>query len=372
MSGFLPHETKVFESNTLPTGIQTLAEILKDHGYKTVAVVSNYMLRKKRGYEQGFMIYDDTMDDHELVRKWPERIAERTTDRAIELLKQYHKEQLFIWIHYQDPHGPYTPPDDFTEQFLDKNKSQKILELNYNTLSGQGGIPAYQIQYGIRNFYYYQSRYDGEILYMDQNLEPLFTVLKELGLYEKALIIFSADHGEGLGEHDYFFAHGENLYNHQTHVPLIIKYGKNTKGRRSDYVQHIDIVPTVLNLLHIKEDSHLRGRNFLKNPNTESEILAAMHSPLNDDGYKFSLVVDGFKFIYTPKIKGYELYDLTKDPHETKNLSEDTNYSDKLRKLMIRYNSIVGEDFLKLRVKRKPTQLSKEEIEKMKSLGYVQ
>jgi arylsulfatase A-like enzyme len=346
--------------------------MLKNHGYKTVAVVSNYMLRKKRGYEQGFMIYDDTMNDHELVRKWPERIAERTTSRAIELLKQYHEDQLFIWIHYQDPHGPYTPPDDFIEQFQDQNKLPQIVELNYNTLSGQGGIPAYQILDGIRDFYYYQSRYDGEIRYMDRNLEHLFSALKELGLYEKALIIFSADHGEGLGEHDYFFAHGENLYNHQTHVPLIIKYGKNTQGRRSDYVQHIDIVPTVLQLLHIKEDSRFRGLNLLKKPEAESEILAAMHSPLNDDGHKFSLVVDEFKFIYTPKTKRYELYDLTKDPRETKNLSEDNNYRSTLRDLMVKYNRLVREDFLKLRVKRKPTKLTEDEIEKMKSLGYVQ
>ena len=70
---------------------------------------------------------------------------------------------------------------------------------------------------------------------MDRHLERLFQVLKDLDLYEKALIIFSSDHGEGMGEHDYFFAHGENLYNHQTHVPLIIKYGSKITGKRTDW-----------------------------------------------------------------------------------------------------------------------------------------
>lgn len=157
LSGFLPHETKIVENHMcLPTEVEILPEILRRQGYKTVAVVSNYVLRKKGGWDQGFMIYDDIMNERELVRRWPERIAVHTTDRTVELLKQFHKDPLFMWVHYQDPHGPYTPPGSFAREFLDPNQEPRHLRLN-KSLSGRGGIPAYQQLGSHRDFHHYAS-----------------------------------------------------------------------------------------------------------------------------------------------------------------------------------------------------------------------
>ena len=370
MSGFLPHETKVFENLPLPAGIEVLPEILQRQGYITAAVVSNFNLRAKTGWSRGFMMYDDRMEDYEQVRHIAERTAEHTTDRAIELLKELPKDQLFLWVHYNDPHGPYTPPERFAKMF--RKPSQRPHHLTVNTSqSGYGGIPSYQRLGTNTDFYYYVSQYDGEIRYQDEQFRRLLDTLKQLDLYDEALIIFSSDHGEGMGEHNYYFAHGENLYSSQTHVPLIIKYGRQMRGKRKDFVQHIDIVPTILKIIGLKPDSRFRGRDLRKEQKTNREIFAAMESPIVEDGVKFSVVVDGLKLIYTPIYKQYELFDLNSDPYEEQNLIEDDKYQKQAEDLKIRLNRIRGEDFLKLDTVSKPQELTDEEREKLKSLGYV-
>jgi len=372
LSGFLPHETKTTKIlRPLPTGVNTIAEILRQQGYETAAVISNYVLRKGLGFEQGFMTYDDTMNQRELVRPWPERTAGPTTDRAIELLTQLHKTQLFMWIHYQDPHGPYTPPGYFAELFQTHEQSPRNIKAN-TSLSGCGGIPSYQRLGANRDFHYYVSQYDGEIRYQDEHFKRLIEALMRLGLYDDALIIFSSDHGEGMGEHDYFFSHGERLYSGLTHVPLIIKYGKTLTGKRTDFVQHIDIVPTILNMLDIKPDSRFRGRDLLKQYGTKKEIFAEMDSPLIKDGIKFSIVLDGLKLIYTPLYQQYELFELETDPYEEYNLINDQKYQGQAEDLKIRLDRIRKEDFLKIDYVKKPQKLTEDEIKNLRSLGYIQ
>ena len=106
LTGFLPHEIKIFSNrDNLPAEVSTVAGRLKGAGYTTVGVVCNFVLRKGGGFEQGFDIYDDTMDERELVRNIPERIAERTTDMAINLLrlnkKSMYQDLSLISIHRQ-------------------------------------------------------------------------------------------------------------------------------------------------------------------------------------------------------------------------------------------------------------------------------
>ena len=374
MSGFLPHETKVFENGPLPAEVTTLPEILQKQGYTTVGVVSNYVLRRKRGWEQGFSLFDDTMTNREIVRNYPERIAEHTTEQAIKYLQQFNSVPLFMWIHYQDPHGPYTPPDSFSNLFIDSNQISRNLRVNRN-VSGLGGIPSYQRLGENRNYHYYVSQYDSEIRYLDEHFRKLINTLKQLGIYESSLIVFTADHGEGMGENNYYFAHGDYLFNSQIHVPLIIKYGKELLGRKTHYVQHIDIVPTILNLLKINTDLNFRGSDLLQYPDTNKEIVSEMFLTRNEiNRLSFSIVHDGFKFIlsYTPSFtKQNELFDLKGDEKEKNNLASQGGLRHKLESLQSRLHQIWGEDLLKLEVIEKTQDLSNEERDKLKALGYV-
>ena len=110
LTGYLPHELGTIENRDLPQEVETIAEILQRNGYRTLAVVSNYVLQAERGWSQGFSVFDEEMTSRELNRDVTERISADTTSRAVELLREYRNEPLFLWVHYQDPHGPYVPP----------------------------------------------------------------------------------------------------------------------------------------------------------------------------------------------------------------------------------------------------------------------
>jgi arylsulfatase A-like enzyme len=174
-----------------------------------------------------------------------------------------------------------------------------------------------------------------------------------------------------MGEHDYFFVHGNSLYNSLTHVPLIIKYGKELTGKRTDYVQHIDIVPTILKMIGLKKDRRFRGSDLRKQDTTKKEIFAEVDEWGVLGGKKFSITLDGFKLIHTPSFQQYQLFDLKTDPHEERNLIYDYNYRKQLNDLKVRLERIRDEDFLNIRIPKKPQKLTEEEIEKLKSLGYA-
>ncbi len=374
LSGFLPHETKVIENIPLVPQIDSLPEILQARGYTTIAVVSNYVLRKGSGFDQGFDVFDDTMKERELVRKWPERMADATADRAIALIEEYRDEPLFVWIHFQDPHGPYLPPDGYKEMFRDPDRKPFVLKANESE-SGKGGIPAYNLLEEERDFYRYVAHYDGEIRFLDEQFGRVVDALDSLGLIDNALVVFTADHAEGMGENNYFFGHGENLYDSVTHVPLIVKKrgaisGRRTlTGRRTEFVQHLDIVPTVLNVAGVDTDPRFRGADLLAESAAPREIFAVAN-PLPSGDLRYSLVSDGFKLIHTPALDLYELFDLKTDPFEEKNLFSTEPHRNRADGLAARLAEIRKDDRLGLRVKAMPRDLSDEEKEKLKALGY--
>ena len=370
LSGFLPHETRVTNKTVMSKKLRTLPLLLAPHGYRTAAVVSNYVFREKRGWETGFDVYDAQMKGRELNRSIPERIAEHTTDRVVKFLKKFRKENLFLWLHYQDPHGPYTPGAEFAKLFKSNiEKNPRILEVN-EKFSGRGGIPQYQKLGENRDFHHYVSQYDAEIRYADRHIERLFDILKELELYSDSLIIFTADHGEGMGEHDYYFAHGEYLYNTLTHVPLIIKYPGGSAGTKKDVVEHIDIVPTILKALNITPAPNLRGSDLAGSIPANREIFAKMETGMVKDNIKYSLLADGFKIINTPLYDRYELYDMQKDFGEENDLINETAYRQLRQDMKIRLERLLQQDLLKLG-KVNTGELSEEELKKLKTLGYV-
>ena len=371
LSGFLPHEVKIF-AYMLPLEVKTLPEILLQQGYKTIGVVSNYILRKNQGYEQGFEVYDDTMNDFEIVRRGPERIAKNTTDRAIELLKESSKQQIFMWVHYQDPHGPYTPPDRFSNMFKDNEKKPRGLKLN-TSLSGLGGIPSYQRLNSNNNYHHYVSQYDAEICYFDENFKRLIDEVKRLGLYDDSLIIFTADHGEDMGSHNYYFSHGENLYNSLIHVPLIIKQSKTLSGMKTNFVQQLDIIPTIFNMTDIKSELPYRGFDLFEHPQRSREIISETSTVLVANKDRSSIINDGFKLIHTYSYKKTELFDLNTDFNEEKDLFNDHKYRQRANDLFGKLKSNLEKDLLDLGDISKPKKkLSEEEIKKLKSLGYAQ
>ncbi|MEJ2133137.1 MAG: sulfatase-like hydrolase/transferase, partial [Gammaproteobacteria bacterium] len=315
--------------------------------------------------------YDHALDEREIVRRhYAERRAEKSADRAIELIRQHRDERLFVWVHFQDPHGPYAPPPDYRGLFREPDAEPKTLPLS-SSLSGRGGIPNYQRLGGNRDYHHYVSQYDGEIRYLDDHFDRLIRAIADLGLYDDAVIIFTADHGEGMGNHQYYFAHGENLYTDLIHVPLIIRYGERS-GRRSDFVQHIDLVPTLRSILGLERDARLRGRDLLAGEAGEpAEIFAEMDSPTVRDHVKTALLYDGYKLIHTPRFDSFELYDLRTDFHEKRNLLKDSEASPRAERMKARLKAISEEDRLGLAIEGGEATRTEAELETLRALGYA-
>jgi len=363
LSGFLPHETKVEENTSpLPQNVPMLSRILKRLGYKTYGVVSNYILRRQRGYSLGFDIYNDEMDRKELVRKMPERIAQNTTTCALDILADHTGGNFFLWIHYQDPHGSYIPPEPYKSLFLNHGKKPRPLKFDTTTW-GKNGIPTYQRLGDHNDYHYYLAQYDGEIRYFDEHFARLIEGFKKLGFYDNSMIIFTADHGEALGENNYYFAHGHDLSHALIHVPLIIKYSDIGSGTRKDYVQHLDLVPTILKATGTKPNQPYRGRNLLSRHRKPAVICSEL-------GYGTSIIIDGLKLlIYRNQPI---LFDLAKDPGEKRDLARNLAYKEPLTQLKTHLIRHRRQDLLNLKKTHKKPKISNEEREKLRSLGYVQ
>jgi len=248
-----PEGIGIFRNESVvPASIPTLATELQRSGWKTRAVVSNFILRDSSGIASGFETFDDDFPQLEIVRKWPERIAPDTTDAALALLDDCTLDddsRCFLWVHYQDPHGPYTPPEALHAAELAREResadSRRLLPVSEDH-TGIGAIPNYQVIDDRRDIGFYRSGYHAEIRYFDAEIGRLLEAIEERGLGERTLVAFTADHGEALGENDYWFAHGEYLNDGQLHVPLMFRIPGRAPVRRTDVVSLTDVFQTLL------------------------------------------------------------------------------------------------------------------------------
>ena len=290
LSGRLPFETGVRDNLgfTVKRSERLLPQMLRERGYKTGGVVSAYVLRRETGIDQGFDFFDDqkppsspeiTLGELQRDGGDSEQIAERWLDRQ-------PPPRIFLFLHLYEPHKPYTPPARFAEY----------------------------------------APYDGEIAYSDEIVGRLIAYLRAHQLYDASTIVLLSDHGEGLGDHGEQ-EHGLFLYEETIRVPLIIKQaGGIGRGRRvADLVQHIDIVPTLLDLVDAPLPANLRGRT-LKPVLDGSGHLAregiyaeALYPRYHFGWSELTTLTDGrYRYIKAPR---EELYDLDHDPHERDNIA---------------------------------------------------
>jgi arylsulfatase A-like enzyme/Flp pilus assembly protein TadD len=341
LTGTYPFQNGVqdFTGQPLAPHFETIAQALARHGYRTGAVVSSFVLARSWGLNRGFDFYDDDFPAPEFEQRdvaLVERRASDSVDRALAWLKKPSPKPFFLWLHLYDPHSPYDPPQPFARE-------------------------------------YKAHPYDGEIAYADSQLARLIAWLKNSRQYDKTLIIFVADHGESLGEHGES-EHGFFLYDATIRVPLILKpAGSPRKSALSiaPAVETIDIVPSILGMLHIKDplQKQLQGEPLPMEASTQAEEHAAYSEtlyPFSSFGWSplHSLETGKYQFIEAPHP---ELYDLVADPAETHNLySTDSAVAQEMKRALddrVAHNpfsnaqSIAGQN--------------PETLEKLRSLGYL-
>ncbi len=312
----------------------TLAEVLKQAGYRTAAVVSAYVLDRQFGLAQGFVRYYDDLS-HEpqpLRRHYQERKADRATRKAIEYLRNLADQRFFLWVHYFDPHKEYQPPQPFADKYAD-------------------------------------NLYDGEIAFVDHELGRLLEVLHELQLDDRTLVVVVGDHGESLGQHGEP-THGYLVYQPTLHVPLIMRCGDKLGAgvRITQRVSQVDIVPTVLGLLGLEPPPDLDGRDLTRSgPGGRAVYFENLHGTM---GFGWAPLAGAYagplKYIHGPKP---ELYDLEADPAEQHNLGSDRPAIAAGFKLLL--GRVFGDDLAALAQVRPTVKPGAAELRKLEALGYV-
>lgn len=323
----------------VPPHTVTLARVLKSHGYRTAAFVGGFVLDRRFGLNQGFEFYDSPFDLHQAGGTDVgdiKRPGGQVVDSAIRWVQENPKGPFFIFLHLYDLHSPYDIP------------------------------PPYRVRFG--------ESYEGELQYVDMEVGRLWNFLSQKGLLSNTLVVFTADHGESLGQHGEH-THGYFIYQSTLWVPLIFHWptgGKvSFRSRVNAPAGLVDVAPTILQFLGIERPPQFQGRSLLGwakggSPQRDQEVYSESlyaHYHFGCSGLQ-SLRIGRYKYIDAPKP---EFYDLHEDPRELHNL-----YSQK-RSLALAYR----EHLLSLVSKFKgshptPTHvLSPEAIARLNSLGYV-
>ena len=236
----------------------TLARILKAEGYATAAFVSNSVLDARTGFGVGFDVYDDALDERERNRLVFERGAEATAARALEWLADA-PQPFFLWVHLNDPHGPYTPAPEAAAAFEGRppgpesaasRKAADSLPV-LGVQRGYRGIPAYQALPGLNQVQAYRARYLAEIRAADAQAGRLARAAKTAAGEGGLVAALTADHGESFGENEFYFSHGYATTPDLVHVPLIFWAPGLSPGRSAQPAHHIDLLPTLLGLAGI-------------------------------------------------------------------------------------------------------------------------
>lgn len=335
LSGLLPYQTGIRDNAgfRVKPGTATLATRLKPLGFATGAFVGGFPLTKRFGLTPGFDDYDDQMPEMRgaIEASMPERPANVVVSRALDWIGKQNT-RFFAWVHVYDPHSPYRPPPEFAAQ-------------------------------------YSEQPYYGEVAFVDRSFGPLFDRLKTLS--RPTTVILTADHGESLGEHGEQ-THGMFAYESTLHVPLIIAritphQDAATRGIVIDTpVRHIDIAPTVLDIIGAPADASLPGRSLNgiihgDRPANPSSYFEAMSYNLIRGWAPLRGVIEGRdKYIDLPI---QELYHLGPDPKEAHNDAPKEPDRVNVMLNLLKTFDVAPPD--------RPTAETTETAERLRSLGYV-
>ncbi|HXY39930.1 MAG TPA: sulfatase-like hydrolase/transferase, partial [Vicinamibacteria bacterium] len=281
-----------------------------------------------------------------------------------------------LWLHYVNPHAPYTPPPPFDTAFLDAAAESGprlpvVKELH-------GGIPRQWAVPGRDRLGYYVAQYDGEIATVDAEIGKLVDALDASPVRDDTLLVVTSDHGESLGEHGYFFDHGEDLFDPCLRIPLLIAGpGVKAGARSSVLASTLDLVPTVLDAVKVSYPPELAGLSLLPASRGEDRPQRP-RLPGQNDRNLLGVWDQRFKLVATPQGDSarYTLYDRQRDPGETRDASG--SEPDRLRRectelelFRDRVDAQMAKTLRLLQGLPEPQKLDAASCERLKSLGYA-
>lgn len=328
LTGLYPFQHGVRDNSgfVLDAKVPTLATLLSAAGYQTAAFVGAFPLDARFGLGRGFATYDDgyARGSNPAQFQMAERRGDQVVEPALRWWQSQKGKQRFLWVHLYDPHSPYAPPEPFAGRFRDQP-------------------------------------YLGEIAATDSYLAPLVQPFLD-GREPPALVIFTSDHGEALGEHGEL-THGLFAYEATLKVPLVIWGPKIAPGSDTRPARHVDVLPTVLDALGVEPPQGLPGRSLLRAVPSEGggdSYFEALTSNLNRGWAPLrGLIRERKKWIELPLP---ELYDLAVDAAESENLFP------RERRLAAALRQKLPQESVWPPAKG---TVSEEEAERLRSLGYI-
>jgi len=328
----------------LPEANVTVAEVLHSRGYRTAAEIAAPVLARGRKLEQGFDFYRDPGLTETVLEKFTAkeagrrrllRDAEEITKAGIEFLNENRDRPFLLWLHYFDAHRPYGAPPEF-----------------------QRRIP--------------ESPYLAEVARVDHAVGRVVDEIERLGIRGHTLVVVTADHGEGLGEHGEE-SHSFFVYDSTIRVPLIL-WGPNAvpRGRRAaSLVRLIDVAPTILDLVGAPAPPDMQGtslRPLFDDPDRDLSLTAYGESiePSTTFGASALRFVRDGRWKYIHKLDP-ELYDIEADPAESRNLAE--AHPEVVEKMRARLRSLIES------APEKPVgsevKMDASTLQQLHALGYV-
>jgi choline-sulfatase len=330
LTGLLPEKHRVRNNigYRLDPAVPTIPKMLRGSGYQSGASISAFVLRSNTGIASSFDFYDDGILSRANVPIGSlYRPGAETSAIATQWIQQRKETPFFYMLHLFEPHSPYEPAAKFRQQYA-------------------------------------AAPYDGEIATVDEIVGEFLESLKRDGVYDKAMIILLADHGEGLNDHGEQ-EHGIFLYREAIHVPLIVKLpnGARAGSTAEQPVGLADVLPTVAEVTGVSAPAGVDGVSLLsQTPQSASRrIYSETLYPRIHLGWSElrSLADASFHFIQAPRP---ELYDVRRDPQEKTNvLSDERRVYASMRDELAKFGSTVD----------MPTNIDPEEAKKLAALGYL-
>lgn len=378
---------EIFRDRKLQKDAIMLPKILRNNGFLTSAFTTHVRVSHKYGFERGFDYF--YFDEHDFSKS--KATVQDIIQRSVKILEKHRNEQMFLFIHLFDVHDPYDPPPPFDNIFENKYEGNvsgydaRLFAKPFDNIFAEA-----KNELSEEDLHQLVSLYDGEIRNVDFHLGILFDNMKKIGLYDNTLIIITSDHGEEFKEHGGMIHN--TLYNEVISIPLIIKMPKGIKvlnNRIEDELIQgsIDIAPTILEILKIEIPDGFQGKSLfplIKGRKTKDSLPYQISERLCDwdlDNYQIALFDGRFKYIYTTFFdieelinfkknnERFELYDLYSDKGELNNLAKVTGKKSVLHSNII--DKFIAKNIFIDKAKLHSVKLTKEQKEKLKSLGYI-
>lgn len=409
MTGLYPATHGVaLQTDRLPSSATTMAEVYRAAGYATLSLSSVPFTGQYTNLHQGFEELHESSSLSSDGSALSSKTGREYVDRLLDWVERHREVPFFAYLHVFDPHSPYEPYPPYNTKWSDPVRMEqhrrnvdvaaKVIE---DPFFRTRRLPTRQevIKAGLDPDTYVAQEldwYDGSIRGLDAEMGRLLEQLRRMGLDESTLIVLTSDHGTEFHDHGRFW-HGQGVYGELINIPLVIRWpGRVPAGRAiDDLVQSIDILPTMLDLTGLEHPPGVQGQTLQPFLNPASQSAGGPGSwpgwtprpaiservpttvIVPDEQKRVSVaIIDGtWKLIHnttqTPGLPEFELFDYFKDPLDKHNVA--TDHPDVVARLA---KAIAGWKQMATAARVKPDAettkaLSPEELQRLRSLGYV-